>query len=355
MYVVLYHFLGGGATPDRDGLHRFFYFGGYAVDLFFILSGFILNWVYLSNAQTMNWPAYWRARAARILPLYYLTTLLAIPGFVRSNASTPGLGAHGYLVDCIWNVFLFSGAMDGWHSTFNGPAWSISVEFFCYLALFPWLVWLHGRLSVKPNKLWFFGILAGLFTGGLVVSYGIRPIPIWHWHWDCSWLMRGISGFSAGFCLGSIHRESSRWKPGFGVINLAVLTPISILILVGFGFLPAWLGLCVLPILVLFSAKDRGVASNLLQMKFFQWLGDRSYSIYLWHVIILGSYTGFLRGRYSQPACFVVEMFLILGVSELSYRFFECPFREYIRKFPRPFPSCRFNPPGRPGGIVGRG
>ena len=98
----------------------------YALDLFFILSGFILNWVYLSNRSTFNWPSYLKARVARIMPLYYLTT-----GICFSIHFNNFFGNSIYqcwknkALIILSNALLLSGVLGGWNMTLNGPAWSI--------------------------------------------------------------------------------------------------------------------------------------------------------------------------------------------------------------------------------------
>src|SRR5580698_8586607 len=80
MYVLFYHLFGGekGAVHP-NAFTKLFQWGGYSVDLFFLLSGFILNWVYLSGPRPLDWRSYLMARVARILPLYYLTMLMFTP------------------------------------------------------------------------------------------------------------------------------------------------------------------------------------------------------------------------------------------------------------------------------------
>jgi peptidoglycan/LPS O-acetylase OafA/YrhL len=146
MSVVLAHF----SLPETDSwIHyqnffRLFHWHGEAVDLFFILSGFILNWVYLSSEAPLNWASYIRARVARIIPLYYLTAALFLPvplySILKHGFAYVGLD---YPRTLLLNAFMISGIIDGFHHTINAPAWSISVEFFCYLALFPPLVCLN--------------------------------------------------------------------------------------------------------------------------------------------------------------------------------------------------------------------
>lgn len=330
---------GGGETEFKVGnaFFQFFHWGGYAVDLFFILSGFILNWVYLSNAFQMNWSSYLRARIARIVPLYYLTIVFCLPVIIYSVTNYGFAYVSKDLpVDFVLNLLLLSGIVGGWKHTINVPAWSISVEFFCYLAVFPLLFLLKKFLTSKPYAMPALIVMASISTLGLATCYDLAPVPIWHWHWDSVWLNGGICGFSTGFFLCSIFQKTSHWKPSVGVINFVILTTIAIFLLVAFKFMPNRLVPYALPFLVFFSVADKGFAASLLKTKPFQWLGERSYSIYLWHELCLGSYTRFLHTHLSEFGYDVVVIVLILGVSEMSYRFFECPCREYIRKFPRP-------------------
>ena len=156
MYVVVFHLLGYDTSDfsTKNALAQFFQWGRHSVDLFFILSGFILNWVYLSNTAKLNWSSYLRARVARILPLYYLTTALFIPiiiySFLKYGYAYVG---EGIKIKLVLNTLLVSGILSGAEGTINFPAWSIGVEFFCYLAVFPLLVILERRLACKSYGL----------------------------------------------------------------------------------------------------------------------------------------------------------------------------------------------------------
>src|ERR1700744_1742021 len=85
VYVVMNHLL-----IDEKGFHqeniffKCFKWGPYSVDLFYILSGFVLNWFYLENSNQVKWSSYFKARLARIAPLYYLTTLVIFPVLLYS-------------------------------------------------------------------------------------------------------------------------------------------------------------------------------------------------------------------------------------------------------------------------------
>ena len=66
-----------------------------AVDLFFMLSGFILCWVYLGRDVSPDWKDYLLARLGRILPLYYLTLIPFLA------TAPPMLVANMNVADCV--------------------------------------------------------------------------------------------------------------------------------------------------------------------------------------------------------------------------------------------------------------
>jgi peptidoglycan/LPS O-acetylase OafA/YrhL len=124
MMVFFSHF----AIPGVTGIPLQMTLSGYAgVTLFFVLSGFVIAYTYLEQFEAgmtgRNVGAYLAARFARVYPLYLLFILF---GWLTTNYSgTP------------WRHLL---AVQTWSSRLevaygiNGPAWSVGVEVFLYLA-----------------------------------------------------------------------------------------------------------------------------------------------------------------------------------------------------------------------------
>lgn len=326
----MFHLFGGSQT---GALSRFFQFGGYAVDLFFVLSGFILNWVYLAKTP-LNWTAYFKARAARILPLYYLTTCLFLPLTLQALGKNElPYGAKEFPWIVVLNLLGVSGLVDGPFTTINGPAWSISVECFCYVMLFPALYFAATIYESSRHR----GLLLGCFVGCALAVwlgfYHLLPLNVLGRSWSGDYLRRGVLGFSTGFVLCAVYKKlPDRWlsQP---LINVAVAGHLAIFLLVILGVLSKHWVLLAIPTLVFLSATDRGFILRPLKMRIFQWLGERSYSIYLWHLILMELFLGRISRVLPVPVGDVIYCLLVLVVAELSYRFFECPCREYFRKF----------------------
>jgi peptidoglycan/LPS O-acetylase OafA/YrhL len=164
--VLLYHY-------DVPGFSR----GFLAVDVFFVLSGFVLAHVYNENIQ---WRSFFWARAARTLPIHITTTAVV---YLISIL----LGGAISLMDFLEGII-------GWR-LLNTPAWSLTVEWAAYL-LFPIALPLAKRigssmvlligiigvaiglmLDCDLNWLWFNPLGLGAFTIGVgMYLAGWRPM-----------------------------------------------------------------------------------------------------------------------------------------------------------------------------------
>jgi peptidoglycan/LPS O-acetylase OafA/YrhL len=333
--VFLFHIYDSHGTAGWDlnnSIFRFFDWADYSVDLFFILSGFVLNWVY--NKQVIiNWRTYGIARIARIVPLYYITSIVAIPvlvySYLRHGSEYIGIGPGNIYSVAIENILILAGVLNT--PTLNGPAWSISVEVFCYAALFPILFKVNKK--IEKSCLVLISLVLGC-TFLLNVSYHYYYITFQHIVWNTNHIQRGIFGFTMGFCLCALYRLN----PMLGkrktqidlILGLIIILVISSLI----GILPKYMILYSLPFLVFFSAYDSGVIASAMHNSVFEWLGERSYSIYLWHYSILAIYPYLIKSSFIPGIvnCGILVI-IVLIIAELSYRFIEVPSRDYLRQY----------------------
>ncbi|HET6733075.1 acyltransferase family protein [Mycobacterium sp.] len=203
-WVVLFHFrpLLREAAPDfSDALAPVLNCGAQGVDLFFILSGFVLTWNYLdrmgpsfSARATLHF--LW-LRLARVWPVYLVTLHLAAlwiiftlyVGHVPSLA-VDQLNAVSYVRQLLLVQLWFQPYFDG--SSWDGPAWSISAEWLAYLLFAP-LVLVIFRIShaTRARSLTWLAVAASLPPVLLLLSSGQFYTP-----W--SWLPRIVMQFTAG-------------------------------------------------------------------------------------------------------------------------------------------------------------
>jgi peptidoglycan/LPS O-acetylase OafA/YrhL len=171
--VVLLHTLfglgGKSAEALPDVVVRLLTRGGQAVSFFFVLSGFVLAYTYCGDDGGLKGTPrkFWRARFARIYPLYFLGFLMDAPrviGFFLASAtslmsalSKVGIAGLAYLT-----------LLQSWHprvtNTWNTPGWSLSTEAFFY-AVFPALLALTRRWPLRSllgvvTVIWALPILA---------------------------------------------------------------------------------------------------------------------------------------------------------------------------------------------------
>ena len=325
----------------NHGWFSLFNWGYQAVLLFFMLSGFILNWVYVGRDRPMVWTSYIRARAGRIMPLSYLTLIPVLtPLSVYAIwGHKPDILTGNHEITLLANVMMVSGVIFGWRETLNSPAWSISVEFFCYIFVFPLLVLVAKACGARRGTGLLFAVLA-LASTWWMANYRMSPIPFGDFFWQSRFLAKGILGFAAGFFLCSVFRRTPPFILRFPVIDAVLVGVMLVFVLTRQGRISDLYLLYAFTALILFTACDSGVIAGILKKRIFQWLGERSYSIYLWHILLMGWVAWLVRAvgehcSVSLPGQGFIRLAVLIAVvlawSDLSYRYFEIPCRDWIR------------------------
>ncbi len=328
--VVVFHFKVMTAHPGGVlGLDTAFgrWGNGYlwsAVDLFFVISGLIFAHVYLRGgrlAPGVTARSYAVARVARIYPLH-LATLMIVAVVVWAGAPlAPAFDRDHVRYDLYHfglNLLMFQAAGFERGFSFNSPAWSLTSEFVCYV-LFYVVARIGGRWLMAGAAL---AVLLGV---GADVRPDLIPIP--------DRIARGLVGFFVGVMLHR-HRVTLLCIP-FLVTAAVAITALLIAPLLERSGANAgvMMSLFAWPWVVLACLHPS--SRVVLRSRIMQLFGDLSFSIYLLHIPLALVFLAINGGRYftiGQMAGIVpLYMGCLVGISRLSFRWFEEPARRVIR------------------------
>lgn len=327
-WVVLFHFRDHFPSWFPPVVTQVAQNGYLAVDLFFQLSGLVIALNY-ERGFTGLVPAeagrFLALRLARIYPLHLCVMLLFLLNplaiVALSSAGDPGPRYDpGYFVLSLLLV-------QNWGFTselaWNIPAWSISTEWFAYLA-FPLLVPLLRRLRSRFMALAAYGLLAFALAGlSWAAGAGLGDeIPRLG-------LARCVIQFSMGICLYRLIAPGAQLAPP-GVLAAAGgagLAAFALLPLPDYVIAPVAISCIILAL-----AEQSGTPARMLQQRWLLWLGEVSYSTYLIHYFVK-DWVKFLLVRDGVPATLPLVVYLLatLLASAFLYRLVEVPGRRCVR------------------------
>jgi peptidoglycan/LPS O-acetylase OafA/YrhL len=323
----------------------------HGVSFFFVLSGFILAYVY----PTLSWrdaPRFWWARIARIWPAHAATFLMVIVLFANL-----GLPPGDSITTAIPNLLLVHAwiPIDAFFFSFNAPSWSVSTELGFYL-LFPVLV--HNFRRTWAWKLGASLLLLAMMIvlGNRVSGYALSPIYAINMHGlvyihPLSRLFEFVLGMCTWLLWTRIHGSVRLGQLWCTIGEVAALGLIAALMYASALGAPVWteklgpggadwfatgggsaLGFAAL---ILVVALNRGLGARLLCMPALVLLGEISYSIYLVHHILIRELHGraWLQGLPPEVR-FPVLWLLVIITSFIIWRFVERPARSLLRRLP---------------------
>ncbi|BDX31991.1 acyltransferase [Mycobacterium antarcticum] len=355
LWVVLFHFrplLEMASPPLYDSLKPILDCGAQGVDLFFILSGFVLTWNYLdrmgdswSTRSTMHF--LW-LRLARVWPLYLFTMHLAalwivftlnVGDFPSPEAST--LTAVTYLRQLFMVQLWFQPFFDG--SSWDGPAWSISAEWLAYL-LFGLLVLAVFRIqrATRARGLLLLAVAVSLPPMLLLVGSGGQFYTPW------SWLPRIVLQFTAGALACAAVRKlrpTERAQRGAGLASVLLLATI-VGALYWFQAHPipsirddfGLVGVLFMPLIVTLAIGS-GTLPALLSTRALVYGGQVSFGLYMVHELvhtswlwIMAQYEITMVPSINAKLVFVGLIVVAVVLAILLFHFVEEPARMWMRR-----------------------
>ncbi|MBU6257220.1 MAG: acyltransferase [Burkholderiales bacterium] len=308
--------------------------GYLAVDFFFVLSGYIMCYTYLSKFKQGGWSAYGpflQRRAIRLLPLNaFITLALLLAGWLSIGATGTNMffGELRYPIDIVTNLLMLQGL--GLGHNMNAPSWSVSAELMAYVT-FPLLIYavfsrrrvvvglallaalaLLLKIALASPRL---GLAADDPVGGAMRCFSEFTLGmlVYRWTGDQSWAQRlGGDRVTAALLAASV---------------LLLLLRIDLFIALSF------------PLVVGAVSCNRGRVATLLSHPALHLLGQISYSLYLIHNAFRPIATLILVTLHPAPLnmagallfAFVASL-AVLPFAWLTYRWIEQPSRTFLQR-----------------------
>lgn len=335
LWVVTFHYreLFEGILPELRGTGVLTGAGYLAVDLFFVLSGFILAYQYMDRMQLSQRSLYaeflWK-RLARIYPVHItVLAMLAVMVFgLRSSGrdvnNPEAFTLEGMILDILL-IRSWVGDSQGW----NGPAWSLSAEWLAYV-LFPVIAALALWLLTQPRSVWVLAVITLLcvstIANAIHPSTNEMPLPV----------IRVLTAFISGCVIYLLvrDRKPSRSSGWLGVATLIML--ISVPGLIDNYVIRGAVGVILAGGAVYFLAGGTGAGVRFLSTAPLQYGGRISFSLYVIHVPMLSVIERGLPLSIAQEssamrlAVAVLILAIVLVGAAALYHFVEHPAQRFL-------------------------
>jgi len=351
--------LDAGSLPWATFFAPFYRGGWLMVDLFFSLSGFIFFSLYAEAiaARRVSFRDFGVLRLSRLYPLHFVTLLTVAGGQWAMLALQGRTFVYGADAAELPSQLLLVHSWAGDQGIgFNGPSWSISIEVLLYLVFF-------GFCRLGFRRGWQIALMALLGAGVALIGPQAVSRGVFSFfcgglaHSAVGWVrargLAGARGIWLAVASGSIALALYLLNTGAPLLYriYRLLCGELLLIhgrdLIGGALLvlsPYLLTGVVFPTLIAALALAERGDSRLSRIG--AWLGDVSYSSYLWHfplqLLLVGAVTatGASRDIFRSPLALVLFLGSLLLVAHASHRWLEAPAQAFFRrKFLAPRPS----------------
>lgn len=288
-WVVIEHFrfVMFGLFPETRSVHLVVEAGYLGVEVFFVLSGFIISHNYAVRFRQFQWSAYRRFlinRFARLYPVHLVTLGTVAVMVIGAGVLGMSLNSDGKYdpVSFVMNLLMLQAVPPA--EAWNGPAWSISAEAGAYAA-FPLIALAVMRVRTRAALIGLAATAVGVTVIGQFILESTGPFA--PTGYTSVWL-RIAGEFVAGCFLWRFW--SLFVKPGrkYDLIAVtAVLGVVAVLLLSGGIGAGNFLALPLIAVFVLACASATGPVCAFLSTRWMVYGGKISYSLYMVHFLVL--------------------------------------------------------------------
>ncbi|WP_082547792.1 acyltransferase [Massilia sp. Root335] len=332
-WVVFYHFLGLMNDSVPTPLRHFIAHGYLAVDLFFLLSGFVIFLSYHASLST-NFPHsvgkfYWN-RFSRIYPLHFVMLggylmLFAAFTYLSTSHAAPENYTWPAFIQSIFLVHMWFGS----DLTWNVPSWSISSEWFVYL-FFPLMAFslrkLRGGIAAHLLSI----VAAAVVLHVIYAMSGLHSIGADIPHMA---LVRTMFEFLMGVFVGSLYVNHRDFLERYATVALAGFVASCVLYALtstpDYALIPITFALLIAYLSVTTSWITAALSTPVLV-----YLGEISYSTYMVHYLVYD----LLKAAFMSNAQQINQVYLWLSfvvvfiLSVALHHVVDMPSQKYFRR-----------------------
>jgi len=309
-----------------------------SVSYFFVSSGFLLTYTYAArfDRDEMNYSKFWLGRCARLLPVYFLGLLVALPVLLHTHTVAS--------VKMALTIFLLQAWFPGSALYWNTPAWALSNLAFCYFSL-PFLLKATRHFSKSACLSFAAAAWAASLTLSLTYLH-LKPDSLSHIDSNtvAFWLyvlkynpLSHVPEFFIGVLAARLFTTTGGFTRTQADYTFVFSTAVILIILLLGYSLPYPLthtGLLAPLLAILIASIASGAfIDKVLKPKWFVLLGQSSFALYMLHAPLLIFAAWYFAGRTELGHIgHLVVVAVIVALSLALYKWVEAPLTAKLRK-----------------------
>lgn len=330
-------------------LFKFSQIGLRGVELFFLLSGFLITGILLESKKSPNYfTTFYARRFLRIFPLYYFVlaiSFIVIPYLLPIDAAGEVvIQKQAWLWTYTSNLSHFFG-MESWDASTNLPSfghfWSLCVEEHFYI-FWPLLIYFSNE-KYLPHIMW--SIVAISAFSVLFVYFSGDMIPILKWS-----TIRCAGVLSLGGLIAWYRKNPITFERIYG-LSKKLIVPLGVLFFI-VNFIPRkyevhdvatfFTSVLFFALLIVLSLEGSKITNSLFNHKSLYFIGKISYGIYIYHGLLRPYYKEYIYGNmqnYMQNGILssllytLICTILSISIAWLSWIVIESPVLKFKKNF----------------------
>ncbi len=320
--------------------------GWISTSLFFLLSGFILAYLYWGEdgELTTTRRRFWLLRVARIYPNHLIVMVLILSSQVPWHLSQ-GMPLSTLIPSALATIALVQAWVPPWIPLWSWPAWTISALAFLYLIM-PWLMTMLGRLSRQQMIIVLIAMPFVSVTPTLIyAAWQATGAP---WSMNVDMLVANnplfwVPYFTAGMLMTRIF-SISRSQPPQSNPSWFAWGDVAFIVVLAIGFTPGieqplkffirqGLLMPLFVVMVLDLARGKGLVAKIFSLPGTGFLGETGYSMFIWQsIVMMVMFISFMAMPAIGPYQIWIAVALIMALAIPSTYLIEKPLARFIRR-----------------------